>query len=102
MVTLEGIKLYLHIPYHSDDGMLEEFIKMAYSYLKTAVDDFDAKYNGTYEWITDNTEDFVVKADFLARCIVQNAYEDREQMSGTTVRVNYLVRSILGQLESMR
>ena len=93
MLTVTTVKQYLYIPdgMVSDDQLISRFIDMAVSYLKGAVDDFDAKYEAL--------EDFRKQADQYALFYVAELYQNRNQ-HGDASEPSYNVKALMMQLQT--
>lgn len=88
-MTLEDVKNYLRVTYDDDDGYLESLIKVAEDYLIDGVTDYKKKME---------KEHFRARAEIVKLVIIQNLYDERYMM-GQPLEMNYIVRSMITQLE---
>lgn len=89
MLTLEEAKNYLRVEYEDDDAFIEEIIKVAESYMRDGISDFDEKMKN---------EDFKLKARLCMRALIQNMYDERYLLSYRQ-RTTYMITSLMHQLE---
>ena len=95
MISVDQVKDYLRIPYEEDDAYIESVISQGYSYIRDAVDDFDAIY----------AEDaaFSDKCDmWVLTQWMPSAYDRREGMFTGAVTMDYTARAMLTQLQMYR
>lgn len=88
-MTLEEVKNYLRVTYDDDDGYLTNLIQVAEDYLVDGVTDYLVKKE---------KEHFRARAEIVKLVIIQNLYDERYMM-GQPLEMNYIVRSMITQLE---
>lgn len=88
-MTLEEVKSYLRVTYDDDDGYLTNLMQVAEDYLVAGVTDYLVKKE---------KEHFRARAEIVKLVIIQNLYDERYMM-GQTLEMNYIVRSMITQLE---
>ncbi|WP_455256644.1 head-tail connector protein [Peptoniphilus asaccharolyticus] len=88
-MTLEQVKNYLRISFNDDDSYLESLIKVADGYLEDGITNYKEKLKN---------ERFKTKAEMVQYTIIQNLYDERYMM-GQTLEMNYIIRSMIHQLE---
>lgn len=88
-MTLEQVKNYLRISFSDDDGYLENLIKVADGYLEDGITNYKEKLKN---------ERFKTKAEMVQYTIIQNLYDERYMM-GQALEMNYIIRSMIHQLE---
>lgn len=75
--------------YDDDDGYLTNLMQVAEDYLVAGVTDYLVKKE---------KEHFRARAEIVKLVIIQNLYDERYMM-GQTLEMNYIVRSMITQLE---
>lgn len=88
-MTLEEVKNYLRVTYDDDDGYLTNLMQVAEDYLVAGVTDYLVKKE---------KEHFRARAEIVKLVIIQNLYDERYMM-GQPLEMNYIVRSMITQLE---
>lgn len=88
-MTLEDVKNYLRVTYDDDDGYLTNLMQVAEDYLVAGVTDYLKKKENDH---------FKARAEIVKLVIIQNLYDERYMM-GQTLEMNYIVRSMITQLE---
>lgn len=88
-MTLEEVKNYLRVTYDDDDGYLTRLMQVAEDYLVAGVTDYLVKKE---------KEHFRARAEIVKLVIIQNLYDERYMM-GQPLEMNYIVRSMITQLE---
>lgn len=88
-MTLEEVKNYLRVTYDDDDGYLTNLMQVAEDYLVAGVTDYLVKKE---------KEHFRARAEIVKLVIIQNLYDERYMM-GQALEMNYIVRSMITQLE---
>lgn len=88
-MTLEDVKNYLRVTYDDDDGYLTNLMQVAEDYLVAGVTDYLVKKE---------KEHFRARAEIVKLVIIQNLYDERYMM-GQPLEMNYIVRSMITQLE---
>ena len=88
-MTLEEVKNYLRVTYDDDDGYLTNLMQVAEDYLVAGVTDYLKKKENDH---------FKARAEIVKLVIIQNLYDERYMM-GQTLEMNYIVRSMITQLE---
>ena len=88
-MTLEYVKNYLRVTYDDDDGYLTNLMQVAEDYLVAGVTDYLVKKE---------KEHFRARAEIVKLVIIQNLYDERYMM-GQPLEMNYIVRSMITQLE---
>lgn len=88
-MTLEDVKNYLRVTYDDDDGYLTSLMQVAEDYLVAGVTDYLVKKE---------KEHFRARAEIVKLVIIQNLYDERYMM-GQPLEMNYIVRSMITQLE---
>lgn len=88
-MTLEEVKNYLRVTYDDDDGYLTNLMQVAEDYLVAGVTDYLVKKE---------KEHFRARAEIVKLVIIQNLYDERYMM-GKALEMNYIVRSMITQLE---
>lgn len=88
-MTLEEVKSYLRVTYDDDDGYLTNLMQVAEDYLVAGVTDYLVKKE---------KEHFRARAEIVKLVIIQNLYDERYMM-GQALEMNYIVRSMITQLE---
>lgn len=95
MISVDQVKDYLRIPYEEDDAYIESVIGQGYSYIRDAVDDFDAIYA--------KDSAFSDKCDmWVLTQWMPSAYDRREGMFTGAVTMDYTARAMLTQLQMYR
>ena len=88
-MTLEDVKNYLRVTYDDDDGYLTNLMQVAEDYLVAGVTDYIKKKENDH---------FKARSEIVKLVIIQNLYDERYMM-GQTLEMNYIVRSMITQLE---
>lgn len=88
-MTLEEVKNYLRVTYDDDDGYLTNLMQVAEDYLVAGVTDYLVKKE---------KEHFRARAEIVKLVIIQNLYDERYMM-GQPLEMNYIIRSVITQLE---
>ena len=88
-MTLEEVKNYLRVTYDDDDGYLTSLMQVAEDYLVAGVTDYLKKKKNDH---------FKARAEIVKLVIIQNLYDERYMM-GQALEMNYIVRSMITQLE---
>lgn len=88
-MTLEEVKNYLRVTYDDDDGYLTNLMQVAEDYLVAGVTDYLKKKENDH---------FKARAEIVKLVIIQNLYDERYMM-GQALEMNYIVRSMIVQLE---
>ena len=88
-MTLDQVKKYLRVTYDDDDSYLEELIRVAQGYLEDGITNYKDKLKNQL---------FAEKAQMVQYTIIQNLYDERYMM-GQALEMNYIVRSMIHQLE---
>ncbi|MDU0989284.1 MAG: head-tail connector protein [Enterococcus faecium] len=88
-MTLEDVKNYLRVTYDDDDGYLTNLMQVAEDYLVAGVTDYLVKKE---------KEHFRARAEIVKLVIIQNLYDERYMMR-QPLEMNYIVRSMITQLE---
>lgn len=88
-MTLEEVKNYLRVTYDDDDGYLTNLMQVAEDYLVAGVTDYLVKKE---------KEHFRARAEIVKLVIIQNLYDERYMM-GQPLEMNYIIRSMITQLE---
>ena len=88
-MTLEDVKKYLRVTYDDDDGYLTNLMQVAEDYLVAGVTDYLKKKENDH---------FKARAEIVKLVIIQNLYDERYMM-GQALEMNYIVRSMITQLE---
>lgn len=88
-MTLEDVKNYLRVTYDDDDGYLTKLMQVAEDYLVAGVTDYLNKKENDH---------FKARAEIVKLVIIQNLYDERYMM-GQHLEMNYIVRSMITQLE---
>ena len=88
-MTLEDVKNYLRVTYDDDDGYLTNLMQVAEDYLVDGVTDYLVKKE---------KENFKARIEIVKLAIIQNLYDERWMM-GQPLEMNYIVRSMITQLE---
>lgn len=88
-MTLDDVKKYLRVTYDDDDSYLEQLIEVAETYLIDGVTDYLEKKKNDH---------FNKRAEIVKLVIIQNLYDERYMM-GQHLEMNYIVRSMITQLE---
>lgn len=88
-MTLEEVKNYLRVTYDDDDGYLAQLMQVAEDYLEAGITDYKTKIED---------EHFKARSIILKLIIIQNLYDERYMM-GQPLEMNYIVRSMMTQLE---
>lgn len=90
-VTVETVKKYLRVDYDDEDGLLENLIEAAESYLHNAISDYDALYS--------TSEKFSAQADLLKTVLVGEMFFNRDGRNDQRRDYTYVVRSMINQLQ---
>lgn len=95
MITVDDLKEYLYIPNEitNDDRTIGFMIDASYSYLRGAVDDFDALYKQNL--------DFKKQADLYALFYTAELYQNRNQFNSDRGN-SYMTRSLITQLQTYK
>lgn len=88
-MTLEDVKNYLRVTYDDDDSYLTNLMQVAEDYLVAGVTDYLKKKENDH---------FKARAEIVKLVIIQNLYDERYMM-GQSLEMNYIVRSMITQLE---
>lgn len=88
-MTLEDVKNYLRVTYDDDDGYLTNLMQVAEDYLVAGVTDYLKKKENDH---------FKARTEIVKLVIIQNLYDERYMM-GQALEMNYIVRSMITQLE---
>lgn len=88
-MTLENVKSYLRVTYSDDDGYLTSLMKVAEDYLRDGITDYERK---------SESEHCKARIEQLKLIIIQNLYDER-YMLGQPLSMNYMVTSMMAQLE---
>lgn len=88
-MTLEDVKNYLRVTYDDDDGYLTNLMQVAEDYLVAGVTDYLKKKE---------KENFKARIEIVKLAIIQNLYDERWMM-GQPLEMNYIIRSMITQLE---
>lgn len=88
-MTLDDVKKYLRVTYDDDDSYLEQLIEVAETYLIDGVTGYLEKKKNDH---------FNKRAEIVKLVIIQNLYDERYMM-GQHLEMNYIVRSMINQLE---
>ena len=88
-MTLDDVKKYLRVTYDDDDSYLEQLIEVAETYLIDGVTDYLEKKKNDH---------FNKRTEIVKLVIIQNLYDERYMM-GQHLEMNYIVRSMINQLE---
>lgn len=91
MIEKELVKKYLYIDISEDDEIIDFFIDKAKAYLKSAIDDFDAKYEAI--------ENFAKQADQYALFYVSEMYQNRNIYAEGT-EPSYHLNALMLQLQT--
>lgn len=89
MITLQEAKNYLKVEFDEDDDFISEIIKVAESYMRDGITDFDLKMKN---------ENFKIKAKLCEKALIQNMYDERYLVSYRQ-RPTYVISSLMNQLE---
>ena len=94
LITLTEVKEYLRVDGNEEDVFLTSLIALAYDYLLDGVTGFEEKLKNVR---------FKEKAKICMKALIQEFFDNRifAQMlhGGQTVEVNYIIRSIMSQME---
>lgn len=88
-MTLEDVKNYLRVTYDDDDGYLTNLMQVAEDYLVAGITDYLKKKENDH---------FRARTEIVKLVIIQNLYDERYMM-GQALEMNYIVRSMITQLE---
>lgn len=91
MICKELLKQYLYIDIDTDDEVIEFFIDKAEAYLKSAIDNFDAKYA--------KIENFAKQADQYALFYTAEMYQNRNIYAEGT-EPSYHLKALMTQLQT--
>ena len=95
MVTLESIKSYLRIDDNDSDDLLLTLCTAAKSQIRSAIDDFDTKYENSE---CSDTPDFMNLADFCTIAETAELY-DKRVGGDQAENFNFIVRNMLEILQ---
>lgn len=95
MLTCEEVKHYLRIPFDDDNEEIDQIIDAGYTYLKTAVDDFDEIYSTNQDFM--KTADIWVKTQWAP-----TMYDQREGATANAGDLNFVARSMITQLQTYK
>lgn len=94
LITLQEAKDYLRVDGDEEDIFISQLITLAYDYLLDGVTDFEEKLKNVR---------FKEKARICIKALVQEFFDNRifaqTLHGGQTVEVNYIIRSIMNQME---
>lgn len=94
MITINDAKDYIYVPAFVtiDDMAIHGFILAAYTYMRGAIDNFDAIY--------EENEEFGTLADLYATMYVAELYQQRNQYSTGSSTPSFLVRALMTQMQT--
>lgn len=90
MPALELVKNYLRIDYDFDDNLITFFIEVAESYMRGALDNYNA---------LEKSEKIRPKLEMCQLVIIQDLYENRNQAGYGVRDFGFTIRSLIGQLQ---
>lgn len=90
-MTVDEAKLYLRIDGDDENELIEALIASADSYLKMAVDDFEA---------LKADKDFKSLSDMVEKLLISELYENRGVGADSQKDYSYSVRSMITQLQN--
>lgn len=88
-MTLEEVKSYLRVTYDDDDSYIDRLISIADGYLEDGITNYKERAK---------KKKFREKAEMVQLTIIQALYDER-YMLGQKHEMNYIVRSMIHQLE---
>ena len=93
MLTVAEVKQHLRVDYDADDTMLAGLIRSADNYMRSAIDDFDAKFAAS-----ENSEgdDWAEAAKLAEKILIADWYENRTPVEAGKVTS---VQMIIYQLQ---
>lgn len=91
MISLGEVKDYLRVTYDDDDKYLGELINIASDYLDDGITGYKEKLRNSK---------FARKAKMVSFALIQQLYDERYMLGRDDVKVNYMIRSMIFQLEN--
>ena len=93
MISINDVKNYLYIPncVTNDDLMINNFINVAYAYLRGAIDNFDLLY--------EQNIDFANQSDFFATVYTADLFQNRNQYSKND-QPGFVAQALMLQLQT--
>ena len=90
-ITLTDVKTYLRVDFDCDDGLLNQCLTAAESYLENAISDYQSNLSHT---------DFQSEADILKLAIISEMYRNRDFRGDNRQSWPYYIRSMITQLQN--
>lgn len=90
-ITLADVKTYLRVDFDVDDGLLNQCMAAAESYLENAISDYKTNLSNA---------DFQSAVDILKLAIISEMYRNRDARGDSRQSWPYYIRSMITQLQN--
>ena len=90
-ITLADVKSYLRVDFDVDDGLLNQCMAAAESYLENAISDYKTNLSNA---------DFQSAVDILKLAIISEMYRNRDFRGDNRQSWPYYIRSMITQLQN--
>ena len=90
-ITLADVKTYLRVDFDVDDGLLNQCLAAAESYLENAISDYKTNLSNA---------DFQSEVEILKLAIISEMYRNRDFRGDNRQSWPYYIRSMITQLQN--